>query len=107
MAGALLLGGCGPVIATQAINDATVALEGARGANAEALAVYEFVSAETYLRKAREEEGYSDFQAAVDLARKARFLADEARRRALAGGRALPMGEEPDAPVGDAPGSHL
>ncbi|MCB9550181.1 MAG: DUF4398 domain-containing protein [Myxococcales bacterium] len=105
---ALVLSGCGPVIATQAIADATIAVEGARGANAPELAVYEFVSAETYLQKAREEEGYADYQAAVDLASKARFLADEARRRALAGGRAPIQGaDEPDSPVGDAPGSRL
>lgn len=80
----LVVTGCGPVLATREVATATVALEAARAARAETLAIYEFTAAEITLTKAREEEGYSDFQAAVDLARRAKVLADEARRRALA-----------------------
>jgi hypothetical protein len=81
---ALVVTGCGPVLATREVATATVALEAARAARAETLAIYEFTAAEITLTKAREEEGYSDFQAAVDLARRATVLAEEARRRALA-----------------------
>lgn len=77
-----MLAGCGPISATSAIHDASVAIESARGAKAPQFAVYEFVSAELYLRKAREEEGYSDFQAAIDFARKASTLATRAKTRA-------------------------
>lgn len=80
----IVVTGCGPVLATREVATATVALEAARAARAETLAIYEFTAAEITLTKAREEEGYSDFQAAVDLARRAKVLADEARRRALA-----------------------
>lgn len=85
--------GCGPVLATRELADAQVALEAARAARAETLAVYEFTAAEVCLQKAREEEGYSDFQAAIDLARRAKLRAEEARQRAL-GGPAAPASRE-------------
>jgi len=77
------LGGCGPITSTTAIAKATVAVEAAEGANAENYAIYEYLSAREYLRKAREEEGYSDFQAAIDLAKKAREFAEMARELAM------------------------
>lgn len=76
---ALALGACGPITATTTLADATVAVEAAQGLEAERYAVYEYTMAVEYLRKAREEEGYSDFQAAVDLANKAREFAEKAR----------------------------
>ncbi|MCA9542820.1 MAG: DUF4398 domain-containing protein [Myxococcales bacterium] len=81
---AVALVGCGPISATSAIHDASVAIDAARGAKAPQFAVFEFVSAELYLRKAREEEGYSDFQAAVNFARKAEAMAAHAKTRATA-----------------------
>jgi len=105
---------CGPVSTTLALSDAESAIEAARAADARRYALYELTSAEEYFRKAREEEGYSDFQAALDLAETARGFADRARARALAnparrGGPSVPA-RGPDAPVEDhdAPvGSHL
>jgi len=72
---------CGPVTTTQRVADATIAVEAARGIDAERYATYEYVSAVEYLRKAREEEGYSDYQQAIDLAIKAREMADKAKAR--------------------------
>ena len=43
-------------------------------------APYEYYSAVEYLHKAREEVGYSDYEAAVEYARKARELAREAAK---------------------------
>ncbi|MCB9528772.1 MAG: DUF4398 domain-containing protein [bacterium] len=75
--------GCGPVTTTQRVADATVAVEAAQGVDAEQQATFEYVSAVEYLRKAREEEGYSDYQNAIDLAVRAREFAEQAKARAL------------------------
>lgn len=96
--GVALLGACGPVTTTQAIMDAEVALEAAASAQAGERAVYEFTLAQLCLQKAREEEGYSEYQAAIELAHKARVQAERARERALAasglpgGGAVAPTG---------------
>ncbi len=100
----LVVPGCGPVLATREVAEAEVALEAARAARAEVLAVYEFTAADVTLTKAREEEGYSDFQAAIDLARRAKGLADEARRRALVAPASLPAAP-PMSPSSGAPGT--
>lgn len=76
------LAGCGPVESTAVINDAQVALAGARAADGEKYAPYEYTSAELYLEKAREERGYADFQPAIEYARKAREMARQARVKA-------------------------
>jgi hypothetical protein len=83
-----LLGACGPTSAHLAIAEAQVALEAARGARAETYAVFEYTSAVEHLRKASEEEGYSDFDAAERLAKAALTYARDAKKRALT--RALP-----------------
>lgn len=75
---------CGPVQSTAYLLDADVALEAARTAGAEKNAPYEFTAARLYLTKAREEVGYSDFEVAVDFAKKASRFANEAREKALA-----------------------
>ena len=77
------VGGCGPISATTAVAEATVAIENARAVEAERYAVYEFVRAVEHLKKAKEEEGFSDFQGAIDLADMARGLAEAAKARAL------------------------
>jgi hypothetical protein len=81
---ALALGACGPIQSTAYLLDADVALESARTAGADKLAPYEFTAAHLYLLKAREEVGYSDFDVAVDFAKKAARFAKEAREKALA-----------------------
>jgi hypothetical protein len=81
---AALLGtsGCGPVMSTYLILSAQAELDGAKTAEAEKYAVYEYVSAEQYLAKAREEQGYADFGPSIDYAYKAQALAKKARERA-------------------------
>jgi hypothetical protein len=102
---------CGPVSSTLALSDAESAIEAARAADARRYALYELTSAEEYFRKAREEEGFADYQDALDLAETARGFADRARARALAsparrGGPAVPVGgpdeppEDEDTPAG-------
>jgi hypothetical protein len=78
------LAACGPVQSTGALVDADVEIEAARAAGAATSATYEFTSAEAYLHKAREENGYSQYEAAIDFASKARELAKDARKKALA-----------------------
>ena len=75
--------GCGPIQSTPALIEADVELEAARSAGAPAAAPYEFTSAEAYLRKAREEAGYAQYQPATDFALRARDLAKEAREKAI------------------------
>jgi hypothetical protein len=103
----LLFSACGPISTTIALRDAEAAIEVARSADAARYAAFELASADAYLRKAREEEGYSDFQTAIDLAQRALVFADKARERALknparGGGPGVPPPgkDEPD----DAPG---
>lgn len=89
---ALLLGGaaCSPFNANREINDAQGALAAARDAGAPRFAIYEYTSATEYLHKAREENSYSDYDAARTYAAHARELAQEARSRADRQRGALP-----------------
>jgi len=75
--------GCGPVQSTAYLLDADVQIQAARTADAERYAPYEWTAANLYLHKAREEVGYSDFQAGVDFAEKASKFASQARSRAM------------------------
>jgi hypothetical protein len=84
VAAAGVLAGCGPVKSTAHLLDAEVQIQAARTAGAERLAPYEWTAANLYIRKAREEVGYSDFQAGVDFAEKAARFAAQARERAMA-----------------------
>jgi hypothetical protein len=58
--------------------DAETMLEAARVAQAEKLAPYEWTTANLYLHKAKEEVGYSEFEQAVDYAKKAVDFATKA-----------------------------
>ncbi|WP_163998589.1 DUF4398 domain-containing protein [Pyxidicoccus caerfyrddinensis] len=78
------LAACGPVKSTANILDAEVQIQAARTAGADKLAPYEWTAANLYLSKAREEVGYSDYQAGVDFAVKASRFANEAREKAMA-----------------------
>lgn len=79
---ALYAMGCGPVRSTAEISSAEAAVERARIAEAHTKAPYEYYSAKSYLRKAREEWGYSDFEAAKDYAAEAKRSADAALLKA-------------------------
>lgn len=78
----LVVTGCGPVQSTQRISEAAVALERARVAEADQKAPYEYYSAKFYMHKAREEWGYSDFEASFDYATEAKRAAEAALSKA-------------------------
>jgi hypothetical protein len=73
-----LLVGCGPVGSTVRIGDAEASLERARVADAQDRAPYEYHMAAYYLHKAKEEWGYSDFEASRDYATEAKRSAEAA-----------------------------
>jgi hypothetical protein len=81
------LASCGPIQSTAFLLDAEVQIEAARTAGADRYAPYEWTAANLYIRKAREEVGYSDFEAAVDFAQKASKHANLARENALSATR--------------------
>ncbi len=73
---------CSPINANREISAAQDALRAAKSAGADRFATYEYASATEYLHKAREENNYSDYDAARIYAAHARDLAQEARARA-------------------------
>jgi hypothetical protein len=77
-----LLAACGPTRSTSMIVEATAELAAADTAQAPTAAPYEYVAAEAYLHKAKEEQSYSDFEFATQLAEKARDCARAARAKA-------------------------
>ncbi len=89
-----LAAGCGPIEATAVINDAEVALSGARTARAYDHAPYEYTTAELYLEKAREERGYAHYGRAIKYGRKSAQSAREAQARSMQQVR-----QEPSQPV--------
>lgn len=78
------LAGCGPIQSTAALIDADVAIEAARSAGAPQNSPYEFNAAEAYLQKAREVSGRSQYEISARFAEKARDLAREAQKNAIA-----------------------
>lgn len=79
--------GCGPVQSTSYLLDAETMLEAARTAQADKLAPYDWTAANLYYSKSKEEVGYSDYEQAVDFAKKAVEFATKARDNALKAGR--------------------
>lgn len=69
---------CGPIQSTTRLNQAAVALERARVAEADRRAPYEYYSARFFLHKAEEEWSYSDFEASHKFATDARRAAEAA-----------------------------
>jgi hypothetical protein len=84
---------------TITINEAEVAFEKAKLKDAEAIAPYEYFSAKEYLYKAKEEWGYSDFEAALDYSELAYQFAEEAYKKAIAKGKFQPVAPVAPAPV--------
>jgi len=78
----VLVSACGPARSTILIIDAQAALDGATTAQADKYALYEYTAAEAYLQKAREEQGYADFEPAMDFAEKAKEMAQKATSKA-------------------------
>ena len=81
-----LASGCGPVESTSVILDAEAACARAGVEHAEKVpeAAYYYFAATQYLDKAKEEQGYADFEIAIDYGRKAKELAEKARSIAIA-----------------------
>lgn len=78
--GVVTFSGCGPVeYVAQVGSRASNALAQARREKADQLAPYEYTAAGEYLKKAREEAGRSQFEAALDYGKRAEELADRAR----------------------------
>jgi hypothetical protein len=90
-----LLAGCGPVQSTAYLLDAEVQLEAAQTAGADKYAPYEYTGAKLYITKAREEAGYSQYQVAVDFAKKASELATSAKDKSVAHPKDGPEGSNP------------
>jgi glucose-6-phosphate isomerase len=89
------LSACGPTQSTAFLIDAETMLEAARTAQAEQLAPYEWTAARLYIQKSKEEVGYSEFEQAVEYAKKAVEFATRARDNAMKTAR---KGEPPPTP---------
>ena len=94
--------GCGPVWSTSVIVQAQAELDGAKAAEADKHAVYEYTAATEYLHKAREEQGYADFGPAIELAQKAQDFAQRSIARANAA-KAVPRPVQAIEPVTSSP----
>lgn len=79
LAASLLSSGCGAVIARSRIVSAEGAIAAAGRAGAERKAPYEYTSALLYLEKAREEEAYARFGAAIEFGTLGAQLAEKAK----------------------------
>ncbi|MGC6418293.1 MAG: DUF4398 domain-containing protein [Bradymonadia bacterium] len=87
--GIVSLVGCGPITSQGLIKEARVAIDKAEKEGANIGAPYELFGALERYKKAREEQGYSDYQAAMDLAKEALKLAETAYAKTAAGGDPL------------------
>jgi hypothetical protein len=74
---------CGPLQSAAYLSDAETQRKAALSANAPERAPYEWTSGSLYLRKAREEAGYSQYEEAVTYATKATEQFTQATRRAV------------------------
>lgn len=82
------LSGCGPIVSGVQIIRADIELSAAKSADAPKHALYEYTAASEYLKKAREENAYSDFYKSRLYADKALHYAEKARQRAEAAAQA-------------------
>ena len=80
--GIFSFGGCGPISSGTLILDAQKALLRAEAEGAKNYALYELLSAEQCLYKAREEMSYSNYRQSVKFAEQALHFANQARDRA-------------------------
>lgn len=91
---------CGPIQSSTQIGDAMEAIKAAEAKDVEAWkwACFDYYAATLYLKKAREEAGFADFEAAATLAAKAARHAKEATKLARirqAQGYRLPTCDSP------------
>ncbi len=75
--------GCGPVLSVSGIANAQRYIDLARQRQAEQWAPYEYQLAIQYWKKAKEEQGYSQYEASVKFANKAELFARRAQKRAM------------------------
>ena len=87
--GSFFVVGCGPITSQGIIKEARIAIDKAEKQGANIGAPYELFGALERYKKAREEQGYSDYQAAIDLAKEALKLAETAYAKTVAGGDPL------------------
>ncbi|MEY3013003.1 MAG: hypothetical protein RIT45_1738 [Pseudomonadota bacterium] len=74
----LASGGCGPVSTASTISDADRDLEECTSLEAERRAPYEFTKARALLEKAKELEGYGQYESATNFARQSRTMSEKA-----------------------------
>lgn len=96
---ALTSSACGPWQSSAYLADAETMLAAAKTAQAEKRAPYEWTAATLYLHKAKEEVGYSDYEEAVDFAKKAVEFATRARDSAQKLARRAADGPQPPQPT--------
>lgn len=107
LVGQLVLG-CGPIeYLSQVTSRASTAVAQAKREGADVDAPYEFVAAEGYLEKAREEAARSEYQASLEYGRRSEELATKAlaihREKALRQRQRKPLHDLPsEAPTDDA-----
>lgn len=101
VAAAGLAAACGPVQSVTVIWEASSAIEGARAADAQKLAPYEYTSAELYLDKALEEQSYADFEPAIVFGARAVEMAKKAKELSQQAGKtpAAPLTPDEGAPI--------
>jgi hypothetical protein len=81
----LLVGGCGPIeYISHSTMQATHAVEEAQKARAEQFAPYEYTHAVEYLHKSREMAGFSQWQLAVEYAKRSATMGRRAHELAEA-----------------------
>lgn len=80
---ALAMWACGPVGYVSKVRSASTAVDEARAVNAAKYAPYEWTRAVEYLRQARAEAAYADFQAANRFGRLAEEAAAKAKTDAI------------------------
>ncbi len=75
---------CGPITASTKLGAASEAIQAAQAKDVQAWkwACFDYYAALLYMKKAREEQGFSDFEAAADFAAKAVKHAKEATKLA-------------------------
>lgn len=98
---------CGAIRSTSILIDATAEVDAARAAGAPEAAPYEFVSAEAYLQKAREEQGYADFEVSVAFGKLALACARAAIARVNGEQPPTDPGVEPQPAIGCQPARRL
>lgn len=92
--GLIAFSGCGPVLSVSKIANAQQSIEVARLHQAEQRAPYEYYLALQYWNKAKEEQGYSQYEASVRFANQAELFARRAQKRAMEKASARQSGEK-------------